>query len=61
MSDHKPVRILGEVMRALSAASCAHPDQRVMQVIVNACGTDPFYLEDEEATRLLFDYSRKIR
>ena len=47
------------VVRALEAACMAHPTQRVGQVIVNALGTDPFYLDNDEAHAKLADYCRK--
>jgi hypothetical protein len=45
------------VLVALKAACAAHPTQRVAQVIVNALGSDPFYVEDRKAARLLADYA----
>jgi phage gp36-like protein len=51
---------INRVALALRAACCAHPDQRVMQVLVNACcGVDPFYLEDSEAEQALRAYAEK--
>jgi hypothetical protein len=43
-------------LAALNAAMAAHPQQRAAQVIVNALGTDPFYLDDYEATQKLWKY-----
>lgn len=45
------------VLAALKAACEAHPDQRVMQVIVNALGPDPFYVEDAQAIQRLNDFT----
>jgi hypothetical protein len=45
------------VLLALRAACARHPEQRVMQVIVNALGTDPFYVEDTDAAHKLADYA----
>lgn len=53
MTDRSPDFVLA----ALSAAVIAHPDQRVMQVVVNALGTDPFYVEDQDAALKLKDYA----
>lgn len=44
---------------ALKAACIAHPQQRSCQVIVNALGLDPFYMEDSEAINKLFAYARE--
>lgn len=48
-----------EVIRALKTACAAHPEQRVTQVLVNALGSDPFYVEDPEAARKLYEYAAK--
>lgn len=53
----EPVRMPAEVISALMAACSRHPSQRVMQVIVNALGIDPFYVEDEDAIRKLYEYA----
>jgi hypothetical protein len=53
----EPKRAPGAVIAALHIACAAHPDQRVMQVIVNATIPDPFYIEDDEAAALLLDYA----
>jgi hypothetical protein len=53
-----PNREPESVLFALRAACDAHPDQRVAQVIVNALGTDPFYIEDRDAAQRLADYAR---
>lgn len=47
------------VVHALEVACQAHPSQRVAQVIVNALGRDPFYMDDDEARERLYDYARK--
>lgn len=47
------------VVHALEVACQAHPSQRVAQVIVNALGRDPFYMDNEEARERLYDYARK--
>ena len=52
-----PKRQRTEVLDALLRACLAHPEQRVMQVVVNALGTDPFYVEDPDAVRKLQDYA----
>lgn len=57
----EPVRYPEGVLRALMAACASHPDQRVMQVIVNALGPDPYYIEDSEALVLLTKYARDLR
>lgn len=49
------------VADALVAACDAHPEQRVMQVLVNALGVDPFYVPDDEAARKLYAYAAKGR
>lgn len=54
----EPIRRPDAVLSALKAACDAHPDQRVMQVIVNALGTDPFYVEDCDAALTLSDYQQ---
>lgn len=54
-----PVRNPGGVIASLAEACVTYPDQRVMQVIVNALGTDPFYVEDDEAIKALMAYSEK--
>jgi hypothetical protein len=56
MSDNHAIN---QVALALRAACRAHPDQRVMQVLVNACGVDPFYLEDDEARARLHAYAKR--
>jgi hypothetical protein len=53
----KPIRMPAQVLTALKVATDAHPDQRVMQVIVNALGTDPFNVEDCDAIGKLYDYA----
>lgn len=55
----EPVRSPTRVIRALEVACAAHPSQRVMQVIVNALGEDPFYAEDEDAESMLYEYAAK--
>lgn len=52
----EPIRMPGQVLIALKAACDAHPSQRVAQVVVNALGTDPFYVEDGDAIGKLYDY-----
>lgn len=47
------------VIRALEVACQAHPSQRVGQVIVNALGEDPFYLDNDEALERLNAYAAK--
>lgn len=56
MSNEERDALQNRVLIALKAACVAHPTQRVTQVIVNALGTDPFYMEDEEAEELLIKY-----
>lgn len=56
-----PIRKPIEVIQAISLAASAYPDQRVMQVIVNACGNDPFYVEDEDAIKKLREYATRQR
>ena len=53
----RPPRDPRAVIGALTAACAAHPDQRVTQIIVNVLGEDPFYVEDDDATELLFAYA----
>lgn len=55
----KPIRHPDAVVEALKIAIKAHPDQRVMQVIVNACGEDPFYRDDLNAVSELIDYAKR--
>lgn len=57
----EPVRCPSAVMTALGVACRAHPDQRVMQVIVNALGVDPFYVEDMDAHNALLAYAARGR
>lgn len=45
------------VTAALLGACAAHPQQRVAQVLVNALGTDPFYMNDDEVIRKLNEYA----
>lgn len=53
----EPVRNPRGVLAALQGACERWPDQRVMQVVVNALGNDPFYVEDEEAIEKLVEYA----
>lgn len=53
----EPIRNPASVLAALKGACEAHPDQRVMQVVVNALGEDPFYVEDAEAVEALVAYA----
>lgn len=46
-----------ETLMALSFACSKHPEQRVMQVIVNALGTDPFFVENADAEAKLIAYA----
>jgi hypothetical protein len=55
--NSQPHRDPNAVLLALKAACLAHPDQRVTQVIVNALGEDPFYVENEKAAAKLADYA----
>lgn len=55
----EPIRDPAKVLAALAAASASHPNQRVMQVIVNALGEDPFYIEDMKAAERLYEYARQ--
>jgi hypothetical protein len=48
------------VLVALQQAVEAYPDQRVMQVIVNALGEDPFYVEDTDAAAALYSYATRV-
>ncbi len=58
----QPIREPKAVLGALRAACAAYPDQRVMQVIVNAlAGADPFYVEDDVAVDALLDYAEDAR
>ena len=43
---------------ALRAAQLNHPEQRTCQILVNALGEDPFYMEDAQAIVLLYAYAR---
>jgi hypothetical protein len=52
-----PPREPKSVLIALEAACRAHPSQRVAQVVVNALGADPFYVEDDEAASELYKYA----
>jgi hypothetical protein len=54
----KPERRPDAVLRALREACAAHPDQRVMQVVINALGVYPFDVEDEDASAKLDAYTR---
>lgn len=54
----KPVRAPTRVVNALQLACEAYPNQRVTQIIVNALGADPFYVEDLEAAAALNAYAR---
>lgn len=44
---------------ALRAAQTAHPSMRTCQILVNALGIDPFYVEDGEAVAKLYAYAQK--
>lgn len=57
MPDRNP----DAVIDALRAACAMHPTQRVMQVIVNAIGVDPFYVEDDHAAKRLNAYAEEGR
>jgi hypothetical protein len=46
-----------ETIMALVSACSKHPEQRVMQVIVNALGSDPFYIENADAEAKLIAYA----
>lgn len=48
-----------EFTLALEAACQRHPEQRICQVLVNALGEDPFYLDDNEAIKKLYAYSKQ--
>jgi hypothetical protein len=43
--------------QALSIACEAHPSQRTCQILVNALGGDPFYMEDDAAIHKLYEYA----
>lgn len=47
------------MLGALRVACASHPTQRVAQVLVNALGPDPFYIEDVDARTLLYDYAKE--
>jgi hypothetical protein len=56
----EPVRDPAGAITALWEACRKHPDQRVTQVIVNALGTDPFYVEDPDAITKLYEYAALV-
>lgn len=57
----EPVRKPVAVLDGLKAALKAHPDQRVMQVIVNAISNgDLFYIDDEDAAMALYGYAKSV-
>jgi hypothetical protein len=41
---------------ALRVAQELHPTLRTCQILVNSLGTDPFYLEDDEAISRIYAY-----
>lgn len=55
---NEPIRNPGAALSALRAACMTHPDQRMGQVIVNALGADPFYVEDDDAEAKLYAYAQ---
>ena len=48
------------VTMRLFVAWLSVPELRFGQLIVNACGRDPFYLEDEELASKVEDYVSRI-
>lgn len=52
MSRNKP----DAVAAALKAACQCYPEMRTAQILVNALGRDPFYLEDEDMIVGLYAY-----
>lgn len=45
---------------ALHVATQAYPDQRLGQIIVNACGGDPFHIEDENLIDAVWGYVLEV-
>ena len=45
------------VLRAIEAAHATFPEQRVGQIIANACGCDPYYVENATLASLLERYA----
>lgn len=45
-------------LSALERAGKRFPEMRLCQIIVNACGPDPFYADDENAAQRLDNYTR---
>jgi len=41
---------------ALHVASQVYPDQRLGQILVNACGGDPFHIDDENLIDAVWGY-----
>lgn len=45
-------------LKRLSAVWKANPDLRLGQLVVNALGPDPFYVEDDDLLRRLEEYTK---
>jgi uncharacterized protein YihD (DUF1040 family) len=53
-----PTRI-PRILARLQAVWEKHPDMRLGQLIVNAAGVDPFYIEDEKLAYMIEEFDAR--
>lgn len=48
-------------LAALRGLSKAYPERRLGQLLVTVLGKDPYYLDDEKAAELMWQYAKRNR